>query len=85
MLTLNKLVTSNGPQRYTNEDGSVNTSKLNSSSPGANPPNKAKGGMAAKLETHLLALTLVAADESHHYSSVTVLLVKLRDEQVDNL
>ena len=71
---------------YLNEDGSVNLSKLEFFSPGANPSNKAKGGWLQNLNS-LASLDFgYAADGISLTTQVSPrALGKTRDEQVDNL
>ena len=71
---------------YLNEDGSVNLSKLEFFSPGANPSNKAKGGWLQNLNS-LASLDFgYAADGISLTTQVSPrALGKTHDEQVDNL
>ena len=71
---------------YLNEDGSVNTSKLEFFSPGANPSNKAKGGWLQNLNS-LASLDFgYAADGISLTTQVSPrALGKTHDEQVENL
>ena len=71
---------------YLNEDGTINTSKLEFFSPGANPSNKAKGGWLQNLNS-LASLDFgYAADGISLTTQVSPrALGKTYDEQVDNL
>ena len=71
---------------YLNEDGSVNLSKLEFFSPGANPSNKARGGWLQNLNS-LASLDFgYAADGISLTTQVSPrALGKTREEQVDNL
>ena len=71
---------------YLNEDGSVNLSKLEFFSPGANPSNKAKGGWLQNLNS-LASLDFgYAADGISLTTQVSPrALGQTHDEQVDNL
>lgn len=71
---------------YLNEDGTVNTSKVEFFSPGANPSNKAKGGWLQNLNS------LAKLEFSHANDGISLTtqvspraLGKTFDEQVDNL
>ncbi|OCL38709.1 formate C-acetyltransferase [Streptococcus agalactiae] len=71
---------------YLNEDGSVNLSKVEFFSPGANPSNKAKGGWLQNLNS------LSKLDFAHANDGISLTtqvspraLGKTFDEQVDNL
>ena len=71
---------------YLNEDGSVNLSKLEFFSPGANPSNKAKGGWLQNLNSLSSLDFSYAADGISLTTQVSPrALGKTRDEQVDNL
>ena len=71
---------------FLNEDGTVNKSKLEFFSPGANPSNKAKGGWLQNLRS---LAKLEFKDANDGISLTTQVspraLGKTRDEQVDNL
>ena len=71
---------------YLNEDGTINTSKLEFFSPGANPSNKAKGGWLQNLNS-LASLDFgYAADGISLTTQVSPrALGKTYDEQVENL
>ena len=71
---------------YLNEDGTINTSKLEFFSPGANPSNKAKGGWLQNLNS-LASLDFgYAADGISLTTQVSPrALGKTYDEQIENL
>ena len=71
---------------YLNEDGTINTSKLEFFSPGANPSNKAKGGWLQNLNS------LASLDFGYSADGISLTtqvspraLGKTYDEQVENL
>ena len=71
---------------FLNEDGTVNLSKLEFFSPGANPSNKAKGGWLDNLKSLSSLDFSYAADGISLTTQVSPrALGKSRDEQVDNL
>ena len=71
---------------YLNEDGTVNLSKLEFFSPGANPSNKAKGGWLQNLNSLASLDFSYAADGISLTTQVSPrALGKTHDEQVDNL
>ena len=71
---------------FLNEDGSVNKSKVEFFSPGANPSNKARGGWLQNLNS-LAKLEFAHANDGISLTTQVSprALGKTRDEQVDNL